>query len=436
MSDIRRPDKVYSKEEIENFKIEHNIFDKKESMKLKLISSLGDYPQVQEIQSSKGIRYKILDTHENLKWLLDKFNTEIKYNLMTRRREIKIPGQYISQEDYDNEALSLVEYLAILNDMPINKINEHLNKIALQNAYHPIVECIKNNPWDGIKRIDSFLETIKSTNQALSNKILRVWMRAAIAAAYSVNGFASHGAIVIQGKQGIGKTAWIKNLDPINCGAIKDGAILEPNLKDCVIGLSQFWIIELGELDATYRKADIARIKSFITMDFDFLRNPYARLDNKRPRRSVYIGTVNSCDYLVDDTGNRRWWTIEATEINYHHDFDMKQVWAEIHYEWLKGESTYLGKDLQEEVNRNNENFEQLDPLEEKLISFFDWESALTKQMTVTKILEEMEWKPIDQKSVQKLSKLLTKLTDDKGMRTKRERLRLVPCFYNDKYKP
>lgn len=400
-------------------------------MQYKVVSSPILYPEIKEIiKSNKESTYKVLDTHINLEWLLKHFNTEIKYNLMTRRREITIPNHFISQEDYDNEALSLVEYLSIINDMPINKINEHLNKIALKNAYHPIIECIKNNPWDGVKRIDSFLETIQSSNQELSNKILRVWMRAAIAAAYSIDGFASHGAVVIQGKQGIGKTGWIKALDPINCGAIKDGAILEPALKDCVIGLSQYWIIELGELDATYRRTDIARIKSFITMNFDSLRNPYARLENKRPRRSVYIGTVNNSDYLVDDTGNRRWWTIEATAINYQHNFDMKQVWAEIHNEWINGESTYLVNDLQEEVNVNNSKFEQLDPLEEKLISFFEWSSPLTKEMTVTAILTEMKWPVIDQKSANRLSKILTKLTKDKGRRTSMERLRIVPCHY------
>lgn len=423
---------LIDQKEIDRFARENDLND---SMKFKLVHCLNDYPQVQIMQTGKGIKYKVLDTYENLKWLLEKFQAEIKYNLMTRRREIKIPGHFISHEDYDNEALTLVEYLAVLNEMPIGKINEHLNKIALNDAYHPIVQCIKNNPWDGVKRVDSFLETIKSKNQKLSNEVLRVWMTAAIAAAFSATGFASHGAIVIQGKQGIGKTAWIKSLDPVGCGAVKDGAILEPNLKDCVIGLSQFWIIELGELDATYKRSDIARIKSFITMDFDFIRNPYARLDNKRPRRSVYIGTVNSPDYLVDDTGNRRWWTIEAISINYEHKFDMKQVWAEIHNGWINGASTYLRKDLQEKVNENNENFEQLDALEEKLLSFFDWESPLLNKMTVTKILEEMEWKPIDQKSVQKLSKILTKLTGDKGERTNRQRLRLVPVSYNPKFK-
>jgi putative DNA primase/helicase len=402
-------------------------------MQYKVVASPILYPEVKEIPRNKlESNYKVLDTHVNLEWLLSHFKADIKYNLMTRRREITIPDHYISQEDYDNEALSLVEYLATLNDMPIKKINEHLNKLSLQNAYHPIVECIKNNPWDGVNRVDKFLETIQSANQELSNKILRTWMRSAIAAAHSSQGFTSHGAIVIQGKQGIGKTAWIKSLDPINCGAVKDGAILEPNLKDCVIGLSQFWIIELGELDATYRRSDIARIKSFITMNFDFIRNPYARLDNKRPRRSVYIGTVNNPDYLVDDTGNRRWWTIEAASINYQHGFDMKQVWAEIHHEWQKGELTYLDKELQEEVNMNNANFEQIDPLEEQLSAFFNWSSPLTKEMTVTEILKEMRWPLINQSSANKLSKILTKKTGLSAIRNGKngERMRKVPCLY------
>jgi len=403
-------------------------------MEFKVVDSTVLYPETKELAKEK---IKVLDTHVNLEWLLKHFNAEIRYNLMTRRREIKIPGHYISPEDLDNEALMQVHYLATLNDMPTKFLNAHLQKIAMKNAYHPIVDCILSKPWDGEKRLDQFVQTIKSTNQELSNRIIKTWMLAAIAAAFSVDGFINHGAIVIQGAQGIGKTAWVRGLEPMPCGAVQDGAILDPAYKDCIIALSQFWIVELGELDATYKSADIARIKSFITMKADKIRCPYAPLDQVRPRRSVYIATVNKSNYLVDDTGNRRWWTIEATEIDYQHNFDMQQVWAEVYQEWKNGGLTYLSKDLQEEVNVLNEDHEQIDPLEEMLMDFFDWESPLTKAMTVTDILKEMKWPKIDPSSANKLSRILTKKTGKKAEREPKtgQRIRLVPCHYSLKVK-
>ncbi len=97
----------------------------------------------------------------------------------------------------------------------------------------------------------------------------------------------------------------------------------------------------------------------------------------------------------------------------------------------MSSEPTYLLKELQEEVDVNNENFEQIDSLEERLLSFFDWDSPLTKEMTATEILLEMNWH--DLKATQKLSKILTKLTGIKGKRSKRERKRFVPCHYKAK---
>lgn len=426
-------DQKIKQEDINNFAKENNIPDKEDLMQYKLVHSLESYPQLKTIITSRGIKYQVLDTYENLRWLLNNFNAEIKYNLMTRRREVTIPGHYISSEDIENEALMRVHYLSTLNDFPTKLLNAHLQTIAMENAYHPIVECIKNNKWDGVKRLDEFVQTIKSNDQQLSNKLIRTWMIAAIAAAHSIDGFTNHGALVLQGEQGIGKTAWVKSLEPIDCGSIKDGAILDPSFKDCVIALSQFWIIELGELDATYKAADIARIKSYLTMKADKIRNPYAALDQTRPRRTAYIATVNKSNYLVDDTGNRRWWTIEATSINYDHKFDMKQVWAEVYAEWKEGALTYLPSDLQEKVNILNTSHEQIDPLEEKLLRFFDWddwESYAPKYMTVTSILEEMQWKVIDQKTSNKLSRILTKITGKPQVRKNKERLRMVPSHY------
>ncbi len=387
-------------------------------MKYKVISSPVLYPETRQLGSAKNPYYKPLDTHVNLEWLLDHFKTEIKYNLMTRQREITIPEHFISPEDPENDSLALVEYLATLNDFPIKRINDHLNRLALGNSYHPIVECIKNNPWDGIKRLDNFLNTIHSTNQELSHILINTWMRAAIAAAHSIEGFINHGAIVLQGKQGIGKTAWIKALDPIGCNAIKEGAILEPGNKDCLISLSRHWIVELGELDATYRKSDISRIKSFITTQADRIRNPYARNDHNSPRRTAYIATVNESNYLVDDTGNRRWWTIEALEIDYQHSHDMKQIWSEVYHDWKNGGLTYLPNDIQQSVNKTNSQHERTDPIKEKLLTHYDWSSIGRKWLTATQVMEELGYKNIDRSNITNRANFLIEINGSRGKRT------------------
>ena len=260
---------------------------------VKVVQHYLDYPEV--IQQKTNI--KVLDTFINLQWLLKHFEAKVRYNLMTRRREITLPAYPIFTDDSENDSLSTIHYIATNNGMPVNNLDMHLDKIAAIYPYHPIVDCIKVKIWDGIPRLDKFIATIKTKDMILSHKIIKTWMIAAIAAAFSQTGFINQGVLVLQGKQNIGKTRWVKSLEPGNFNAVKEGAILDPANKDNVILLARHWIIELGELDATFRKADIARLKSFITMQADDVRFPYAKKETHLVRRSAYIATVNEQNF-------------------------------------------------------------------------------------------------------------------------------------------
>jgi len=350
----------------------------------KVMPSPDVYPEVQELKTV----VKVLDTYLNLEYLLcKKFDAVIRYNLMTRKREINIPNHNISSEDKDNAALARVTYLATVNSMPINQLDSHLDVIAFANTYHPIVECIKNKQWDKQKRLDSFIKTIKSKNDTLTYKVIKTWMIAAIAAAHSVTGFINQGVLVLQGKQKIGKTSWVKSLDPINCGAVKESAFLDPDNKDNIAQLASYWISEMGELDSIFKKSEIGRLKSFVTMEFDDVRAPYARKSNRLARRSVYVATVNDGSFLVDDTGNRRWWTISVDSIDLNHGLDMQQVWAEAYYEWTQGALTDLSFEIQDQVNSENLQFEKIDPLKEKVLTMLDWSNSIRVRKTATQVL-------------------------------------------------
>lgn len=378
-------DPVITKEELEeNAKM---MVAKARGHQHRVIDAKGDYPATE----FAGKIVKVLDVPDNLEFLLKKFNAKIRLNLMTRQREISIPGHFISKEDKANAELNLITSLAIINYLPTRLIDNHLDTIAQKNAYHPIVECRKNNPWDGERRLQDFArKTIKTYNPDLAEKIIITWMVAAMAAAHSENGFINSGVLVLQGKQSIGKTSWLRRLDPINCGAVRDGAFLDPSNKDSVIQLASYWIAELAEVETIFKKSEIGRLKSFITMQSDFVRAPYARKAVCLPRRTVYAATVNESNYLTDETGNRRWWTIPVIEVDYQHDFDMVQVWAEVYTTWKAGHPTYLTSELQAAVNSANKEFERIDPIREKLLSHYDWEATGRRYKSATQILEEI----------------------------------------------
>ena len=63
---------------------------------------------------------------------------------------------------------------------------------------------------------------------------------------------------------------------------------LDPEDKDSLKRVISHWIIELGELEATFKKADINKLKSYITSPVDVVRLPWARKFSDFPRRTIF----------------------------------------------------------------------------------------------------------------------------------------------------
>lgn len=420
---------IHSIEELEKLIIEQDPDYKPSTLDhpWRKVKTHTEFPELKNIVRGKTIEYQVLDTHVNLEWLLKKFNILIRYNKMTRKREVYIPGQFIFKDDPDNYSLSSVEYISTVNYMPDKKIDKHLDMLAAHDSYHPIVECVESKSWDGCSRIDDLIDTLNVTNPDLHRILVKTWLIAAIASAYTEEGFMHHGVLVLQGEQGIGKTSWIKSLNPIKMESIKTGALLDPKNKDSIIGLSRFWIVELGELDATLNKTDIAHLKSFITNNVDYVRVPWGRKETNFIRRTSYIATVNSENFLIDDTGNRRWWTVSCGNIDYDHKIDMQQVWAEARMMQLKGDLTHLSSNVQVLLNEHNKKHEFIDPLKELLLTNYDWSVHRRREMTTTEILLEIGRQHPTKGDAMKMSKLLMNQNNKKGRRSNGLTLHEIP---------
>lgn len=326
---------------------------------------------------------KPLSTISNMHCVCRALNVNVRYNVIKKETEILIPGQGFSCDNESNASLAWLISECVRMNMPIGQINDYLCYIADKNPYNPVAEWVTSKPWDGETRIPQLLSTIKADGEEddesigrLKESMIKKWMLSAIGAAFSPTGISSPGILVIQGAQYLGKTAWFKSLVPKDMNLIQDGLILKPDDRDSVKQAVSYWMVELGELDATFRKSDIAQLKAFITRDKDVLRLAYAKRESQYARRTVFFASVNPRQYLHDPTGNRRYWTISATEIDHCHGIDMQQVWAEI-YEtmYLKGESWYLDSDDMATLNAHNKDFEIIDPIRENILSTYDWKA-------------------------------------------------------------
>lgn len=365
-------------------------------------------------------------TFENLDSLLKYAGAVVRYNIISKQEEISIPNEMFSVDNEANAALACILSIQARAGLISKHTKEYLTKLADKCAYNPVVLWVESKPWDGTSRLHDLYETItakKSETDFLKLKsiLIRRWMISAIAAAFNPRGVSAHGVLVLQGAQYIGKTAWLKSLVPKELNLVADGRYLRPDDKDSVNQAIRYWLVELGELDATFRKSDIAQLKAFITRDVDLFRRAYAPCDSHFARRTVFFASVNETQFLSDSTGNRRFWTIECEKINYDHRIDMQQVWAEVFELYKSGEPWVLTHEEMVLLNSHNESFTSKDPVEELVNTKIRWheleDDKLSLMRTATDILKDLGISHPNQGQVKKASQEIFKLNG--GVRKK-----------------
>lgn len=343
--------------------------------------------------SDKGMP---LNTRPNLEHLLENYGITVRYDVVRKDLVIRLPGQRGTLDNMRETAITEVSSLCALNRMPKSDVPAYLLSIGDLSPVNPVMDFITSKPWDGRSRVADLLQTI-STQPGFDREwmalLVRRWLISAVAAAAKPHGFVSKGVLVFQGPQSSGKTSWFRSLLPEQMrDLLKVDAHIDPDNKDTVISAVSHWLCELGELDGTLRKADIARLKGFLSQDVDQFRRPYARAEGKYQRRTVFFASVNPEQFLADDTGNVRWWTVPVTSLDYGHNIDTQQLWAEVFTWFQAGERWWLDASEEARLSSANAAHESADPVGELIQSRYGMApaGAATRSITATEILLEI----------------------------------------------
>lgn len=327
-------------------------------------------------ESTSG-KLSIPPTIENVRHLLNGYDVTVQYNVLSKKFNIRIPGLKGSVDNYDNSAINRIISLAALNGLPNTQIPQFIAVIGDENQINPVADWITSKPWDGNDRLEALygtLHTREDFDDELKHALVYRWLVSAVAAAMGIPGFHARGALTLQGPQSIGKTTWIRNTvsDPIlQETAVLLGHHLDPSSKDSVITAVSHWIVEIGELDSSFKK-DIARLKGFLTNSSDRLRRPYARANSEYQRRTVFCATVNEENFLVDATGNSRWWTLPLVKIDYDHDVDMQQLFAQVAIDVQSGQQWWLTKEEEVLLEKHNRDHRSISAIEERVLAILD----------------------------------------------------------------
>lgn len=289
----------------------------------------------------------ILENDENLKGIV--------FNQLVDGMEIrgKVPWPHPAKFWRDADDAQLICYVdAAYGTFSARNYDIAVTKAVDDRSYHPIREFFETLPdWDGVERADTLLiDYLGAEDTPYVRAVTRKELCAAYCRVYHP-GIKFDSMIVLNGNQGIGKSTLIAKLggewysDSLNLSDMNDKTATEK--------LQGYWIMEIGEL-AGMRKADMDKVKAFISRQDDKYRASFGRRVTPHPRQCVFFGTTNSQNgYLRDITGNRRYWNVKVPGNGKYKPWDMdedtvKQVWAEVMVYAKAGEELYLSPELED----------------------------------------------------------------------------------------
>jgi len=259
-----------------------------------------------------------------------------RFSFCELRQRVLMDGRPVSDADEAEVCLQLSRVYSVT--VPTAIVHEAVQWAAMRKRIHPVREWLTELEWDGVPRVERWLITYCSAKETpLLRAVGKAWLIQAVARAMEP-GCKADAVLILQGIQGCRKSTTCKVLG----GEWFRDSDIDLGSKDRYSALEGAWIYELGELDAM-RKADARALKAFVSSQVDSYRPSYGRNVRDTPRTTVFVGTTNDHEFLVDATGSRRYLVAEVGQC-YPEQLaeDRDQLWAEAVALYRSGEPWYL----------------------------------------------------------------------------------------------
>lgn len=234
-----------------------------------------------------------------------------------------------------------------------------LDAVALcahRNRINDVQNYLSSLSWDGIPRLDTLLiDYLGANDTPYTRAVIRKSLCAAVARAFKP-GIKYDYMPILAGPQGIGKSTFLRILglrwfsDSLQVFEGKEAAEM----------LQGVWINELGELNGLSR-AETNAVKQFLSRTTDIYREPYGRRTQVFPRRCVFFGTTNDAEFLIDKTGNRRFWPVDVginspvKSVFNDLEYEVDQIWAEAVKTYYDGEELFMRNEIAKTAQEEQE---------------------------------------------------------------------------------
>ena len=231
-------------------------------------------------------------------------------------------------------------------------------------------------------------------------------------------------ATVLMGHQGCGKSTFWKILG----GAFFSDSLGDLSNKDDILCLHRSWLCEWSEIDQITSKKHAGTVKSFLSRATDHMRVPYGRSVEEFPRKCIIVGSTNKDNFLLDDTGNRRFHVIpvESTASNMINtnglEMERDSIWSSAIKSYRNKEPHYLTHTQENLIALENLAYLVESPWTHPIHSWLTDPSNYSKTITCELLLTEAVEKSTDKQTksdVMTVSSILKSL----GYEKKRKRV-------------
>lgn len=315
--------------------------------------------------------YRLVEKH---------FGNRLQFNTLFKRVEL-------DGDPFDPGAAKL-EFI-VTHNLSLKGSREDIaditTKLAKGNQYSPVVRYLENNldQHDNTTTIlDDLAKRYFKAEEPIYQVMLKRFLIAAVARAFEP-GCKHDCALILQGRQGDGKSTFLKTLAS---PAWFDDSLGATSDKDERLKLHQRWILEWAELENVFKRKDVSQVKAFLTCATDLVRAPYARSSETMDRHSVIAGSTNQSEFLADPTGARRFWVIPVVQrINTQQlQKERDRIWAAATALYMQGEQWYLTDTEAKEAEQIAQRYECQDPWFDRVADYVDCMDAVSNDQIFT----------------------------------------------------
>jgi len=322
---------------------------------------------------------------------------EIRYNVFTQQIEIKEKAI----DGADRFYLKLAEMgYKVGKELAI----DCLVQVANENPYNPVTEyllhCERHVEPTYIDGLATTYLRPSDDGITIYDEMLKRTLIGAVARAFDP-GYKHDTACVIMGDQGAYKSSFWGCLG----GPFYSDALGDISTKDDVMVLHRSWIMEWAELDHITNRKHAGQVKAFLSQAIDLLRVPYGKAVEAFPRRGIIVGTTNkTTGFLVDETGNRRFWVIPTTKTQVDQIntaallMERDAIWSAAVYAYRNGETNRLPVAMELAVQQENDAYMIESPWRLAILTYLA-DRRSTDVLTSEEILAKAIQKPMERQT-------------------------------------